>query len=215
MVRGSLVGKFLVTGTGRSGTMSLARALSAIGITTGHEEIYAPGGYLHTAWPTYDGDASWLALPLLASGRALIPPRAVHVTRDPRAVIASRAEIGFVERDAHAMKLWRPDLFFSADAPEPERLEKTCEIYCALIDVAEMLCDETFQIEEIEGDEEAAAEFLAAIGHHRQWDGSDFLCAQPHENAREDPSRLGWADLPGEVRLRGARLGYTEVLVDR
>lgn len=121
--------KFVVAGTGRSGTAYIARLLTAAGVPTGHERwfTWVPGiGDRQTidrtgcgrgkAWPSrlkeeirrrrqpIMGDASWLAVPRLDrfDGRVFLQ------VRDPLAVIASYVAMRFFDFSAVQKKsVWQ------------------------------------------------------------------------------------------------------------
>lgn len=75
--------RFLVTGTGHSGTGWAARLFTALGHACGHEEQYRPG----RLGPLCAPDSSWLAVPHLGGLPEGTP--VVHLVRHPLAVIAS------------------------------------------------------------------------------------------------------------------------------
>jgi hypothetical protein len=104
--------EFLVTGTGRSGTVYMARLLSSIGIMCGHESVFKHDG-LQSAWKRLAGempvqtsehtnsndsvrfdpvqqraDSSYLAAPF-ASSILTLGAKVIHVVRDPLKVISS------------------------------------------------------------------------------------------------------------------------------
>lgn len=73
---------FVITGTGRSGTGYIAHLLRQLGIRCGHESWWNPHNRHE---PNLDGDASWLAAPLLH----LYQGHVFHQLRDPIRVIDS------------------------------------------------------------------------------------------------------------------------------
>lgn len=101
---GQIDGKFLIVGTGRSGTGYMAEVLTESGLETGHEKVYNPQSlrYVESGihdfpyWPKNGfGDSSWMAVPYL--GRFLeAGGKAVHITRHPYDVLASLVGIGFL-----------------------------------------------------------------------------------------------------------------------
>jgi hypothetical protein len=103
--------KFLVSGTGRSGTVFMARYLTSLGLPCGHEAIFTPEGLAgaksrlvgnkmiqssHVA--TRDGhnidpakivaDSSYLSAPFLDS-ELVSSAKVIHVVRNPLKVISS------------------------------------------------------------------------------------------------------------------------------
>ena len=61
--------KFVVTGTGRSGSGWISLVLRNAGVLCGHEQVYNPFGVCWKRWvkdePEWHADSSWLALPHL------------------------------------------------------------------------------------------------------------------------------------------------------
>lgn len=89
--------RFLVTGTGRSGTGYVAKTLAEFfGEPVGHEGVFTPRGPVNPSG--YLGDSSWLAVPYLSEVKIPV----VHVVRDYREVAKSMRGIGFfLHSDAH------------------------------------------------------------------------------------------------------------------
>lgn len=93
--------KVLVVGTGRSGTGWCSRLLQSAGLNVGHEGVFGPeqaAGATPIDWYGLDGDASWLAVPLLP----VADTRAVLVVRHPLDVVASLVHIDFLHRPLHS-----------------------------------------------------------------------------------------------------------------
>lgn len=88
----------VITGTGRCGTGYIARVLQLCGIEVGHEAVYGPTqalGWDDIDWRTLDGDASWLALPLLTTHEG---PTFLQV-RHPLATLPSLVATGLFGDD--------------------------------------------------------------------------------------------------------------------
>lgn len=83
--------KIVVTGCGRSGTGSLAEALTAAGVPCGHEEVFGVNGPVD--WGNLQADASWFAAGMTLPADVGI----IHVVRNPLAVAASLYRIGLFE----------------------------------------------------------------------------------------------------------------------
>lgn len=79
--------RFVIVGTGRSGTQYIADALTAAGIKTGHEDWWNPVG---TKVSRLVGDASWCATFTLDDYRGQV----FHQVRDPMKVVESMAAFG-------------------------------------------------------------------------------------------------------------------------
>lgn len=90
--------RFVVTGTGRSGTRWCAHLLRAAGVNCGHEQVFtfrvALGRRPHR-WREFAADSSWLAVPLLPALR--VP--AYLVVRHPLKVAHSMLQLGWFAQD--------------------------------------------------------------------------------------------------------------------
>lgn len=80
-----------IVGTGRCGTGYMARLLTAAGVACGHEQWWTPMARRRRTG--LDADASWMAVPDVASGAWSGP--VVHLVRNPVDVTASLLGIGF------------------------------------------------------------------------------------------------------------------------
>lgn len=88
--------QFVITGSGRCGTTWISRALTRVGVPTGHEAVFNPWS---PQWPDYlQGDSSWVAACELDRVDALGVPVALLV-RHPLQVVRSLVEIGFFDWD--------------------------------------------------------------------------------------------------------------------
>ena len=213
-------GKFLVTGTGRSGTVFLTQALRDAGVRTGHESVYTRHGYRPRNWTRWEGDSSWMALPVIAIGVPR-PEYMVHVVRDPRKVIASRYEVGLSRPvDEPVMRMWRDDLRYKvSNTEDPEVMfDWACRLWCGLVDVAEEFSDITLRIEDLSRDLATAELLLRAIGREGT-DPTPFVTTPKNVNHSQSwhdrgilkapPGGFAWDDLPTEVQERATMLGYT------
>lgn len=94
---------FVVTGTGRCGTMWIARTMTELGYQCGHESVFNPGSLSDGSWRERAGnDASWLSLPVLGEcGRTVLLQM-----RSPLETIGSFLEVGmFADPDSHYRKV--------------------------------------------------------------------------------------------------------------
>jgi len=132
---------FLVTGTGRSGTVYMARLLSSVGVMCGHESVFKHDG-LEAAWRRMSGEmpvqtsehtnsgdsvrfdprqqraeSSYLAAPF-ASSVVTLGTKVIHVVRDPIKVISST----FYDANFFTAGTQRPFLnFVESWAPEVKK----------------------------------------------------------------------------------------------
>lgn len=75
--------RLLITGTGRCGTMYMARLLTASGVPCGHEDVYTVAGIM--ARPDLEADSSWAAAPWLTGFSGTV----IHLVRHPMEVVRS------------------------------------------------------------------------------------------------------------------------------
>ena len=86
--------KFIITGTGRSGTGYIATLLTALGVPCGHENVFHPETVKsNIEFASYAGDASWLAAPFIS--QLANQAHVLHQVRNPIAVARSFIGIGF------------------------------------------------------------------------------------------------------------------------
>jgi hypothetical protein len=116
--------RFLIVGTGRSGTRFMSHLMRSAGINCGHESVYtlkfatqnAPSRDRRPSWGNYEADSSWLAVPYL--DRLDIP--SIQVVRHPLATVQSMLELGWFSGQRRNVI---PQIIFSS---RPEiRYEKT------------------------------------------------------------------------------------------
>jgi len=110
------IGRFLITGCGRSGTGYTARLLGDLGLACGHEAVFFPpqDGRWQFAWPVdLPGESSWLGAPFLKA----LPKGTIvlHQVREPVAVIRSFLRIRFFDEPSPYLK------FAEARVPELAR----------------------------------------------------------------------------------------------
>lgn len=209
---------FVVTGTGRSGTSWIAAVLNAVGVKTGHENVY---GWEVMPWEDWQGDASLNAIPLFALGAPRDGIEVVHLTRHPCWTLASiyHVGLGWVGGENPPMHRWLPDLCTPDEPRTPaEHFERLCEIWCRMIDAAEGYAEATFRIEDLP-DYPTAKRFMAAIGHpFHDWIDPFWTTDRTLNHQRErDRDRwlvptgiFPWRILPDAVTKRAATLGYKD-----
>ena len=94
------MGKFLIVGTGRSGTTYCKAILQICGIRTGHQEVFT-WDTVKTGewdWGEFAGEASFMAVPLLEKIKEREPNTTiVTVTRNIKAVESSWSKRGVFE----------------------------------------------------------------------------------------------------------------------
>lgn len=100
--------KYLVTGTGRSGTGYASKVLQSAGIGCGHETVFGPQGleYAEKVAGRVDADSSWLAAPFLDLP-VLEGVQIIHLTRHPKHVIESLLRIHLLDDRVEVHKPYR------------------------------------------------------------------------------------------------------------
>lgn len=116
--------RFVVVGTGRSGTGYMSNLLTACGIPCGHEQVFGPAQATRAepvVWGKWEADASWLAVPRLP----MLGVPVVLVTRHPLPTVRSMVRIGqFTDDGADGLygsviRAFRPEVY--AERTEPDR----------------------------------------------------------------------------------------------
>lgn len=116
--------RFVVVGTGRSGTGYMSRLLTAIGVPCGHEQVFGPAQATRVkpvVWGKWEADASWLAVPRLP----MLGVPVVLVTRHPLPTVRSMVQLGqFTDDGADGLygsviREFRPEVY--AERTEPDR----------------------------------------------------------------------------------------------
>lgn len=95
--------RFVVVGSGRSGTGFIAAILQAAGVHCGHEKVYTLRALMQRRkpdWSQYEADVSWAAVPYLIHSRL----NAVLVTRHPLSVTHSMMRLYYHGTDAPKSK---------------------------------------------------------------------------------------------------------------
>lgn len=202
--------RFLVTGSGHSGTRYIAELLRTCGVPTGHEWVYGPGGS-RLPWGRLVGDVSLYVVPTLADPQETAWRRKagvrtiVHVVRDPRLVIASWLRSGVFgdESDPAAhealhrtIRGFAPEVF-----TEPTALRRAAAFWVRWVDEAEAWADRTFLIEGLD-----AEELLRCVGY--PCDAVTVRTARDRIEVDQRNRLFDWDDLPCAVRAHAEELGY-------
>lgn len=174
--------RFVVVGSGRSGTGFIAHVLTAAGIPTGHEAWWNPLGERQEGLV---GDASWCAVPELAKYDGLV----WHQTRHPLAVIASLA----------AAPLWGPyaELAapFAESVPEiPYAREAALWVFLNL--ACENYATRCWQVEEVDAElvEELGGRIGVPVSSSAALEAVSATSVTT--NAHHEGRPIMWGDLP-------------------
>lgn len=119
--------RFLIVGTGRSGTTYCQAVLRVCGVSCTHQTVFTWDAWQHQSWDWGDsaGEASFMAVPLLPLIREREPDtRVVLVKRSPSKVVASWLNRGCFADDmgahypgfAQALNQLRPDVLKASTA---------------------------------------------------------------------------------------------------
>lgn len=133
--------RFVIAGTGRSGSGYIAQVLTAAGVRCGHENWWS----LHTQWtPGLVGDSSWLATPVLGSYSG----RIYHQIRHPLRCVSSMASGELFEDRAGRWYKVRIRHF----EPTGDNLTDSLRCYVAFFDMAETHAERTWRLEDVDAD---------------------------------------------------------------
>lgn len=100
--------KFIITGTGRCGTTYVQAILRVCGVNCGHQNVFTHETTVKTMgegrdvweWGNYDGDSSFMAVPLLPLIRASEPDtKIILLYRDVHKVSESWLKLGLFKDD--------------------------------------------------------------------------------------------------------------------
>lgn len=182
--------RFVIVGTGRSGTRYISRVLSAAGIRCGHEDWWTITG---TRAIRLLGDASWLALFNLDGFRGHV----YHQVRDPIEVIASLATTSmnpeWRERHpkSHAFHAYRSEYVTFGGDPLVDAMQFV-DVY---LTEAERVAERTWRVEDVDAD--IIIQIAADIGRRLTRQAVEAACryVQPTTHSREHEP-LGWDELP-------------------
>lgn len=136
--------RFIVTGTGRSGTRYFSELLTACGIRCGHERVFGPS-LSDVDWQDWEADSSWMAIPHLHAETAPV----VLVARHPLSVVKSWVEIGFFTKHDRrnpchdVLRGFAPEVYEWAD-PWNRALEMWIQLNKVALSYAELV----FRLEE-------------------------------------------------------------------
>lgn len=155
---------FVITGTGRCGTVYAAKLLTSLGRPCTHESIFTPNGISHAKNVLQSGlienskcslnkDSEWYPEGVLPVGESsymaasfldsplLRGAKVVHLIRDPAKVMFSWLRFGYFQNDSNKrLKFWEDNL--SILMPEiwhhKEPIERACYYYLAWNNLIEL-----------------------------------------------------------------------------
>ena len=192
--------RFVIVGTGRSGTRYISEVLTASGIRCGHEQWWGLGGRSMRL----DGDASWLATFQLDGYRG----RVFHQVRDPIKVIRSLVGLDLSSRQRNRRWTQYRALVMGGLSNDP--VFDAMRIVDMWVTESEGVAERTWRVEDV--DAELISEIAEAIGKQ----ATPELDIPRDLNTRTDIKQvvdLDWGNLPNSTmkdRLMNlaARYGY-------
>ena len=197
--------RFVVVGTGRSGTGFIASALTRAGVETGHETWWGPRA---DHGRELVGDASWCATFELDGYEG----RVFHQVRDPLKVLRSAAALEVAEHrrdnDWYRYRTTRQE--FTGDPVVDALL-----LVARWVREAERRAEWTWRLEDVDAD--LLVEVGARVGVPVAAEAAAAALATDRRNEKRDEKRetydFGWDDLPDlavteRVRAHASRYGY-------
>lgn len=201
--------RFVVTGTGRSGTGYFAAVMSAVGTGCGHETIFRPGGPVD--WHDLRGDSSWMAAPFLEEFRRQHPGgKVLHLLRNPLDVVNSLVGIGFFDDDqkeAHGeyrafAEMHCPHAFLPLDP-----IERAVTFVIDWNTRIEPWADLRVKVEDLTP--AAVQVALAEFGSEPQLPFIEKQMAKVPTNVNSRPrASLTWDDMPQRLKDHAINYGY-------
>lgn len=196
-------GRFLITGTARSGTLYMATALKAAGINAGHEQVFTPGSVDPVTSPKWKaGEVSWLAAPFTPIDEMPV----LHQVRHPLKVIGSLLRHGLVQpgEGSYTLYAYRHLPGLKALSSAIERAAYYWLHWNDLVTGAEL----TYRVEAL--DEALLDRICDLVGV--EGDTARALSIPRDLNSIASPVPVDWADVPqplrSQVQEAGIRYGY-------
>jgi len=207
---------FVVTGSGRSGTTYISTLLRKVGINCGHEEWFTP--FVHQRKTGLDGDASWMAVPVLQfyQGKVLVQGR------HPLSVVRSLAGYdhgAFMRGDVPQAVFWQmkcqalPLLGLRRDA-----VYNSAVWWIAIYEKALAHADMVWTVEGMNG--LRLASITNAVGRPVNMADCESAVETTPTNIHahhQGVADIAWGDLPKSLKPRMwavmEQLGYTSELV--
>ena len=207
--------KFLVTGTGRSGTGYFAELFRAHGINCGHQDVFRHDTVEAQSWDwrDYEGEASFEAVPALPQLRREGVKIAL-VTRHPLDVISSWLSLGvFGDNFRSDYSLWHGAMtrsfpYFDGCLDVDDPVVAAAEYWCLWNNLAAKNADLVVRLED-----SRERKVFECFG--LKSDPSITERVSKKTNARDEdkvPVKVGWDDIPDYMATRlkvvGADFGY-------
>lgn len=198
--------RFLITGTGRSGTKWCATALRCAGIYCGHEQVFATAmlpNHNPPRWTSLQGDASLAAMPYMAE---LPDVTKVLVVRHPLAFVSSMLKVGpFLTGSQPAGLVEYIDATFPDVMASENEVEAALRFWLHWNQTARQHCDSWLRLEDL-----TVPKLLEAVGSKALWHSYPLgLINQAANFAQGVFDIIGEpGDLVAEVEEFAGTLGY-------
>ncbi len=192
--------RFVIVGSGRSGSGYISRVLTAAGIPCGHESWWNPYGRRQRGLL---GDSSWCALAQIDwikySGQVF------HQVRHPLDVISS-----YVHRHTFTGPFAKIKLPLLVEDPGGDPLRYACRVWLDLNRRSAELTTNYWRLEDI--DCRLLQNIGVAVGTVPRNVESAIRSVSKSYNSHSTPRRLGWQDLPrdliDEIKALAQEFGY-------
>ena len=192
--------RFVILGSGRSGSGYISRVLSAAGIPCGHESWWNPHGRRQRGLL---GDSSWCALAQV--DRSTYSGQVFHQIRHPLDVISS-----YVHRHTFTGPFAQLKLPLLAEDPSGDPLRYACRVWLDLNRRSAELTTTHWRVEDI--DIQLVQQIGAAVGTAPVNVESAIQSVPTSYNSHDTSRRLGWQDLPrdlfDEIEAMAQQYGY-------
>jgi hypothetical protein len=201
--------RFVITGTGRSGTGFLATALLFCRVRCGHEELFTPEGRVPN--PFLRGDASWMALPFLDRFTGYV----LHAVRHPLDTIRSMVGIQLFDDEDVTEERAPYQEFIKAHTDVWEYatpVERAMAFYVEWNRRIEPFAHKRVRVEDVTGQDLYDLIHYAGA-FHAPWEIQQNIDAVPRDVNTRVRAELEWADLPdgelkSELELLAKEYGY-------
>lgn len=208
--------RFLITGTGRSGTGYISKLLAKVQLATGHEAVFNPGtlrelrSELAPQWDAYRGEASWMAAPFLGHPE-IKPLPTVQLVRNPLDIVRSLVGMGFFKGGVHEPYLAYAEQTLGIKLREMDYTEAACTFIVKWTEMIEAHNLPRFRVEDLE-DPNVFWEMLKVLLEGATPDKSKIIEAvattPKNVNSRPRDESVTWDDVTPELRDLAKRWGY-------
>lgn len=218
--------RFLIVGTGRSGTGFMSRFFSYLHTPCGHEETFNPkrigqAGGKNPPWSPHRGEASWMAVPFMDQWEV---PTA-HIVRNPLEVIRSMVGIKWLDKsglhgDYEQIALQVMEQIgideikdWEETDDRDELIHRACVFLACWTQLIANHGHPWWRVEDVRDDEDVAAEVYAHLTGN-EMDRSKVraslqkIANEGPVNSRPRQEDITWDDLPPSILELAEHYGY-------